>query len=258
MRHRHKHIKNRLRHLKPKRSLFTRPVFWLAFFAVIMLGGLFYLFFFFGPLQVQAISVTGNEKIASQEIENAVWKDINKKIFTINNKSIFMVDTAMIKRNLLTGFPQIENVAIKKHWFKNIELQISEREPAAVFCPHQGAQNCRLIDIHGVAFEPAYSIAGQLIVREGQIAVDENIMQDIVKVRDDLKNNFQIDIKEVISSSPLLFTTAEGWQIHVDPAQDIGAQITTLDLLLTRAITPAVRKNLDYIYLQYKDRAYYK
>ena len=35
-------------------------------------------------------------------------------------------------------------------------------------------------------------------------------------------------------------------------------QITKMNLLLEQEIVPAQRKNIEYIYLQYQDKAYYK
>ena len=69
---------------------------------------------------------------------------------------------------------------------------------------------------------------------------------------------FQIYIKEAFVSNPLILKTSESWKLYVDPDGDIQSQITKMKLLLKDQITPAVRQNLQYIYLQYKDRAYYK
>ena len=267
MRHHHSHIKNKIRHLRPKRSLFTRPIFWLCILLLILSGGVFYLFFFFPKFQVQEVIVSGNEKTSSQNIEALVWQDINKKALGISHKSIFTVDANKIKKDILVELTGIKEVKVQKQWLQNIKIEVIERSPVAIFCPNNSNQNCFFIDDSGVIYESIDADKNQLIVRQvvadadlvaGRVVVDKSILDAIMRVKSDLKNNFQIDIVEVFSSNPLIFTTQEQWEIYVDPTLDIGAQITKLDLLLKNSITSAVRKNLKYIYLQYKDRAYYK
>ena len=95
-------------------------------------------------------------------------------------------------------------------------------------------------------------------ISTGENAIEKNIMDGIYKVQKNLKNNFQVDVKEAFVSNPLVFTTAENWKIYFDPKFDIDSQIIKMNALLKDQITPEARKKLQYIYLQYKDRAYYK
>src|SRR3989338_7682053 len=266
MRQRHSHIKSRLRHLKPKKNLLKRPLFWIALLVAAMSVGIFYLFFFFPPFQVQTISISGNEKITSQDIEAIAWQNVDKNLLGLGHKSMFTVNTVALRENLLARFPGLGEVNVTKRWLKDLGINISERQAAAIFCEGDSTQNCFVIDKNGVIFEPAYSTAGNLIVRQtvagaklsiGQTLVDKDMMASINRLKDALKNNFQIELRQALAANPLVITTHEGWQIHFDPEQDIGAQLTKLDLLLKNEITPTTRENLDYIYLQYKDRAYY-
>jgi hypothetical protein len=54
--------------------------------------------------------------------------------------------------------------------------------------------------------------------------------------------------------------TNENWQIYFDlnSMSDTDLKIAKLNLLLNGEITPEIRKNLQYIDLRFKDRAYYK
>ncbi len=264
--HRHKHIKSKLRYLKPKKSLFDRSVFWLALLFLVVAGGVFYLFFFFPQFQVQAITISGNQNVSSVDIQTAAWQNINKKVLGISSKSIFTVNTTQLKRSLLTGFPDLENVNVQHRWLAGIHLEITERSPVATFCASKSFEQCFLIDKNGVIYANGNPTENNLIVRQaggqtfitGMPVIDKSSMAVITKVKDDLQNNFQIHVKEALVSNPLIFTTTEGWKLYVDPSISIDDQITKMDLLLKNTITPAVRKKLQYIYLQYKDRAYYK
>jgi hypothetical protein len=55
-------------------------------------------------------------------------------------------------------------------------------------------------------------------------------------------------------------TINEGWQIYfsLDPDSDINTQLVKLNLLLSGEIPLENRKNLEYIDLRFKDRAFYK
>lgn len=268
MRHRHKHIKNKLRHLLPKRWFFQRPLFWAGFLVVLLATGIFYLAFFFPEFQVQAIRVSGNEKVASQDIETLAWQGVNKTIWGIANKNIFMFDVRTLKDRITTGFPAIEELSIKKQWPGRLEISIVERVPFAIFCPNQNEARCFIIDKHGVIYEIAQAIGeDSFIVRQavdeeklvtGQTVVEKHIMGMVADVAENLQKNFQISLKEVLVSNPLVFTTAERWKIYFDPAEDADGQVLKMNRLLKNEITPEIRKNLQYIYLQYKDRAYYK
>lgn len=268
MKHRHKHIKSKLRNLRPKKWFFKQPMFWICFLMLLLASGAFYLFFFFPKFQVQAIIISGNTNIPTREIEILALKEVDKTFLGVGYKNIFAVDATALKKHILTGFAGIEDVVIKKQWFENILVQIIERKPFAVFCPGKNNEQCFVIDRHGVIYETAQPVAeDSFIVRQyvdetklttGQALVDLRHMEAIIKIKDSLEHNFQINVKEVLSSNPLIMTTSEGWQIHLDPALDIDMQVSKLNLLLKNEIAPEVRKNLQYIYLQYKDRAYYK
>lgn len=233
---------------------------------LVVTGG--YLFFFFSPFQVRAIEVSGNEKITNSQIQTFAWEHVNKELFGIRHKSIFSFDAPEFAKNLLVAFPGIGQASTSGRWFGNLNLQVIERKPVAIFCPQKSRQDCFLIDENGIIYEAVVPVSSDVIVRAehsleapffmGRKIVDKNIMFALVKVKENLNNNFKIQVREVLISSSLIFTTTEGWQIYVDPTLDIQMQITKLELLLKNEITPIVRKNLQYIYLQYKDRAYYK
>lgn len=268
MKHRHHHIKSRLRHLRPKRSIFTLRIFWLAVLLVLLAGGVGYLYFVFPPFQVQTISILGNEKISKEDIENTARKEIKQQLLGLTYANIITMNTGALTQGILNTFAGIEKVVIKKSWLKNVQIEIAERKPVAIFCPDAGLQHCFWIDKTGVAYEPIdYVDKNYFIVRQtspmtdfvlGQIAVDQPSMNLIIEAQDNLWRNFQIGIREVAVQNPLIITTGEDWKIYFDPAQDARMQVSRMNVMLKNEITPDIRKHLQYIYLQYKDRAYYR
>lgn len=271
MNYRHKHIKPKIKKLKKRRKIYQSLLFWLFLLFLIISFAVLYLVLFYPKFQVSKIEIYGNEKIKSPDIENVALPGINRRIFSagifsISSKSIFIVDVESLIRKILIKFPDIEDIEAQKKLPDNITLKITERKPFAVLC--QNTDACFFIDKNGIIFEELENIPQNTFIihqesNDGKIFIGENIIDKkvidvIYKVQNNLKNNFQIDIKEIFISSLLVFKTSENWQIYFDPASDIDFQITKMSTLLKDEISLNIRKNLKYIYLQYKDRAYYK
>jgi cell division septal protein FtsQ len=275
MSYRSKHVKNKVHKIKPRKSIFRRPVFWYSILVLIIASACAYFFFFYPDFQVKNIIISGNEKINTKDIENLAWSQVSKKIFgifewNVFTKSIFLVDTGKINKEILEKFPAVESAKIDKNFPDKLMLGLTERKPVGVFCDNNN--DCFLIDGNGVVFEPSGGAAGTFItirrasensqIFAGEDVVNKNIMDAISKIEKNLKDNFQIDMQEAMLSNPfrLDIKTAENWEIYfgMDSNSNINLQLTKLDLLLQKQIPPAERKNLQYIDLRFKDRAYYK
>ncbi len=284
MSYRRKHIKPKIKRLKRRKKLIKRPWFWIVLAVLVISGILFYFMLFFSKFQVKNIEISGNEKINKGDIEDLTWLNINKKLLNnglinISTKSIFIVNSKKVIKGILAEFPAIEEVKLQKKLPRNIVLKIRERQPFSAFCSDyvgnarssinqdQITEECFVLDINGVIFDELQSIPQNMtVIKEklngkaflGQNIIEKNIIGIIYNVEKNLKDNFQIGVKEVLISDPLIFKTSENWEIYFDPKSDINLQITKMNILLKDEIPESVRKNMQYIYLQYKDRAYYK
>ncbi len=259
------------------------PVFWFALLFLTLASAALYFFVFYPDIQVADIIISGNKKTQSGLIKNAVLENINKEFlsvggWTLKSESIFLVDADALNKEILSKFPLIENLKIDKSLPHTLILGITERKPVAVFCPFMDALTnenqgrCFLIDQNGIIFESIsapvqdMAIVRQLIekgsVFSGEKAVDENIMAAISKINKSLKDNFKINVKDALITSPvrLDIITSENWQIYfnLDKGFNIDLQVAKLNLLLKDEILPEIRQNLQYIDLRFKDRAYYK
>lgn len=268
MNYRRKHINPKIRNLRPKKRVYKSPVFWAMVLALVIIISFFYLVFFWSKFQIQSIQVSGNVKVQIQEIEDVVTENIYKKLLWLSHKSIFIADTQKITSDILQKFPAIEKVYVKKKYPDSLMVKITERNQFAVFCTQPSEKNCFSIDKSGIVFEAVKSREKNILlltsdqdnkeVFTGENVIQKNVIDTISKIQAELKNNFQIDIQEAFVSNPLILRTSENWKLYFDPEGDIQSQITKMNALLKDQITPTARKNLEYIYLQYKDRAYYK
>ena len=275
MSYRKHHVKNKIHQIRPKKRFYKKPFFWAVVLVLILLASGIYIFLFFPGLQVKNVVVSGNEKISAEDLQNMASTGINRKIIGVGNwgifsKTIFLVDATSINRQILDGFPIIESVQITKKYPESIILGITERKPAGIFCEGTENRNCFLIDINGVAFEPAPQINQNFfIIRStisekevfvGEKAIEANIINAISKIEKNLKDNFQINVTEalILDPSRVDIKTSENWNVYFDLNSDINLEIIKLDSLLKNDIMQENRPNLQYIDLRFKDKAYYK
>ena len=257
--------------MRPKKKIVQRPLFWITLLIILLLGTGSYFILFFPKFQVSNIKIAGYQKVSNQDIEDLVLDNVKKKFIGndfigISSKSIFIASTAKIENSVYKSFPAIEEVAVQKELPNTLRLTIKERQPVAIFC--QDDDHCFFIDKNGVIFERIQDISGEyMMLKLAANAIDIELGKEVVspstidvvkKVEYNLESNFGIDIREILVSSSLIVRTAENWDIYFNPDSDINLQIAKLNSLLESEITQGQRKSLQYIYLQYKDRAYYK
>ncbi|MDP2741762.1 MAG: FtsQ-type POTRA domain-containing protein [bacterium] len=286
MSYRRKHIKTKIYKLrKPKKSILKRPIFWISFLFLIIVLSFLYIFVFSSIFQVKNIEVSGNEKIQNKDIQDFAFVRTGQKIISmgswhLESGSIFLVNYKKINKEILNNFSVIESVKISKKLPQTLTIEIIERKPLGAFCGSSVAvsetnsppakEECFLIDQNGIIFESLSEISdNMIIVRKpldikqmftGEKVVAENIMGIISKIERNLKDNLQINIEEAIISNPLRLDikTNENWQIYFDLDSDVDMQITKMNLLLNNEISTDARKNLKYVDLRFKDKAYYK
>lgn len=276
--YRKKHVKNKIHKIKPKKSILKRPWFWILIIALTIILSVAYFLFFYPTFQVENIIISGNKKVKTEELQKLVSDNINTKLINITalkltTKSILLVNSDKLNKEILEKFPLIEKIKINKNLPQTLILGVIEREPLGVYCTNaEFEQQCFLIDENGIIFEPVVVVPENItIVRQtiensqiftGEEVIAQNIMSMISIIKKTLKDNFQIDLEEALVTSPLRLNikTNENWQIYfsLDSGSDFNSQLIKLKFLLSGEISPEIRKKLQYIDLRFEDRAYYK
>ncbi len=248
--------------------------FWLVFLLLIIFGALFYFLAFSSFLQIKEIKISGNEKVATNDIENTIFDHLDRRIIFFDTKSILLADLRKADENLLKNFPQIFQVELKRKLFNTLLANIKERKPVAVFCQASqsspsaegldlGGQvnNCFFIDNEGIIFKEASEESSILKIEKtdradnlalGELMVGKEEMMKILRIESKLKNDFKLLAKEtLISGDRLNIKTSEGWEIYFNLGKDLNWQITELEAILKEQIIPDKRKNLKYIDLRF-------
>ncbi len=242
MPHKHHHRKQKIKGLRKKKKFYHFKAFWIALLLLVIGGGLAY-FLFLSPVFL----VEANAQ------------------YLIPGRSIFLINSRATEQAILKAYPDIETATVEKHYPATVTVTIKKRQPFSIFC--NGENACFSLDKNGVIFEAQANAGntglvvtsdGNQGISEGQQVITKEMAQALIKIRDNLKNNFNIDTREAFVSNPLVLKTSEQWKVYFDPTEDIDLQITKMDLLLKDQIPAKDRLKMQYIYLQYKDRAYYK
>lgn len=275
MSYRKKYVKSRIQKIKPKKSIFVRPWFWIIILALAFISGVVYFGLFFSGVQVKTIQIAGNQKVQGGDVKNLVEQNLDVKIISagnwqVNSKSIFFINLNIVRDEIMQKFPLIESVQVRKKFFQTLDIIISERTAVAVFCgiPREGA-DCYLIDSSGTIFEPVAGNEQNLMVVSqanltgdifaGVNAINASMLDFILKIQRSLKEVFQIDLQRALIASPVRVnvTTSEGWQAYFNFGQgpDIDSQLLKLSALLLDQLNAQSRENLRYIDLRFKDKA---
>ena len=279
--YRKSHVKNKIHKIKPKKSILKKLWFWLLILFFVVIFSILYFLVFYPGIQVTNVVVSGNGEIKTQDLQGIILNNDNTglvKFWDLNviSKSIFLINTDKLGKEILNKFPIIEKVTVNKQFPQTITLGITERKPVGVYCADTSDNNqqCYLIDQNGVIFEGIdlnllnvnFPVVRQTLqdnnLYTGENVVQQNVISAISQLQKDLQDNFKINIKDALITSPLRLnvTTDEGWQIYfnISGDPDTASQITKLNLLLNGSITPDIRKTLQYIDLRFKDIASYK
>jgi cell division septal protein FtsQ len=255
---------------KPHRYKIKKPLFRRRFLAwgllfLVVAGAIFYAVFLWKALWVEKVIVSGEGKIAKEEIERLAASQIEKKALFFDTRSILAVDTKKIREDILGAFPGIAEVEVKKSFFDAISISIRERVAVALW--HDGDSNF-LLDETGVIFEEAPVGASFLVIESpkpdlemtlGQAVMTEQEISRVLDIQSKLNQVAEVSIGKamLVSEDRLNVETTEGWEVYFNLRGDVDWQITELAQVLEKQISAAKRRVLEYVDLRFS-RVYYK
>ena len=252
--------------IKKKKSIFRSHFFWLFILTLIFLGGIFYLLFLSPFFQVREIKISGNEKVSSEQILSQVQKKIEQKLLFFTTRSVLLVNSKQIKKEILENFPQITEVYFKRKFPAILELKIEERKPIAIF---NFKESYFFIDKKGVIFKEVSEdksslpeIKDSLLTEKpklGERVVEEELISKILKISSELENlKVKIVEVEIVSDEKINLKTSQDWKIYFDPKKDLNWQLRKLKAVLETEIPLESRQDLEYIELRFGDLAPFK
>jgi len=251
--------------IKKRKSIFRNKIFLFLVLAFIIVDALFYTLFFLETFQVKKIIITGENKTSREELKSNIENNLEHELLFLETKSIFLVNTNNIKDNLLSNFPQIAEVKIKRRYPDALNIVVVERKEVAAW----GLEEIYFsVDGEGVIFEECSpEIESIKIVDKkntpplkiGEKVIEKDYFGKILEVEEKLTSELKIEIGEmIVFSKEFRAKTSAGWEIYFSPKEDLNWQLTKLSSVLEKEIPPERRKDLEYIDLRFGNFAPYK
>ncbi|MCX6763100.1 MAG: FtsQ-type POTRA domain-containing protein [Candidatus Moranbacteria bacterium] len=258
---------------KKRETKFSRVLFWLLL--LVFLGICGYILLFSSYLDVDAISVEGNQGISNREIEDRVMKSIEGKYFNFfPKKNFFFVNEKNINAALKSNFDQLEVASIEKKFPGKIFVQVTERKPELVWC---SGGVCYFIDKSGLAYGGAVGTDEELRGRSFLTVVDDSAVPvDLGKTKIDpdyigfieaanamLRDDLKLDPAESfhtsgMASREISVKNGEGWTVKLSSEFSVEDAKKIIQTLFEKELNGEVRKNLDYLDLRIENKIYYK
>jgi len=247
--------------IKKKKSILKNRLFWLVILILPIFFGIFYLILFHSFFEIKTIEISGNRKVSTENLENLLNEESNRRILAFSSRSIFLADFGRINREILKNFPHVNQVRLKRKFPSTLSLHIKEREAVAVF---DQTDKSFLIDKEGIVFDffdsgeeeqnfIKFKKPGEMEVdlMDRVIAADQ--LSKILEAESKLKNQLDILTEDIIIISEVRFDikTSERFKIYFNFQEDLDWQITKLKAVLEEEFPPGERGNLEYIDIRF-------
>ncbi|MFA6193587.1 MAG: FtsQ-type POTRA domain-containing protein [Parcubacteria group bacterium] len=258
---------------KKRERKFSRILFWLLFLGFLGICG--YILLFSPYLEVDSVSIEGNQDISKREIADQVAKSIEGKYFNFFPKrNFFFVNKKDINAALKSNFDQLEVASIEKKFPGTISIRVTERKPELVWC---SGGVCYFVDRSGLAYGGAAGVEEELrktgfltVVDDSAVPVDmgkTKISSDYIgfiesassMLRDDLKLDPAESFHTAgIASGEISVKNTEDWTVKLGSEFSIEDAKKVIQTLFEKELNEEVRKKLDYLDLRIKNKIYYK
>jgi len=248
---------------KRRRVWILKTLFFVGLFIAVV-GFILYLLFFSGFLDIKEISVNGLDKVNSDRFHNELNKRLNSKWLGLleRQRNVAFFDSDAFKAEALAAFPEIKEVSVSKEPPHSLNITITERETAGVWC---FVEVCRYFDREGHTWGEAAKSSGFLILvvddlRQNVETIDIDLLAGIMLISERLKdmnifiNKFTIPDKFIGDLSAF---TSNDYELIFSTDSDINSQLEILDIFLKEKEDSSNFKP-GYIDLRISGRIYFK
>lgn len=252
---------------KSKAHFLRSKFFWFGILFSLLFAGLFYFFIFSPFFQIDRIKISGNKRIPNESIINYLNGKLEKNIFFLKTKSIFLVRPKLLRKEVLKEFPAASEAFLKRRFPSEINVQVTEREAVGNW---RSQEECYLIDKEGILFEKGEEEQKLTIISEspfqninlGEPIIDGEIIQGIIDINQELRGgSCKLDITAFSladGASKLTVRIENNWEIYFNPQKSLQDQLFNLGLVLKEKIPQERLGDLEYVDLRFGNKVYFK
>jgi len=251
---------------RQRRARFVVKAIIFLVLIVFVCGGAIYLLFFSRFLDLRSMTLNGLDTLSSGEVRTEIDKTLNSKIFGYlpRRNSVLFINSNKLRGYLLSQFPVLQSVEIKKNFPHELAINFLERKAVGVWCYKGG--NCQYFDSDG-------NVWGQVIKSSGflMVIVDDQRNTDTKQIDKDyllavktfLDNPklLPFSVKDIIlaqdSFRDYIVNTSAGYPLYFSLDSNIIDQVKVLNIFLENKGKDG-NFNPQYIDLRINGRVYYK
>ncbi|MFO0702565.1 MAG: FtsQ-type POTRA domain-containing protein [Candidatus Andersenbacteria bacterium] len=236
----------------------------------ILLIGVYILIFWTPTFRVEQPVVTGTQRVDASVIQAAVAPQLNGlRWLVFPRRALLSAPTTDIEHAAEQASGSIEHVAVRKELPNTLRLEVTERQPKAIW---SAAGNFFFVDDRGIAYDQiqrseSRDVSLPVIVDEagtpteaGDRVTTTDALTFVADVYAELTRGGGIGINFFVAPSrlapDLILVTSEGWKVYFDTTTDAHQQVLTLQTVLKQQVKD--RRNLKYIDLRVPGRVFIK
>ncbi len=156
---------SRLKERRQKKRL-TVSIVLLTLVFLVGAGGVALLYI--PQLRIHDVVIVGAQTADPKQIETAVLEVLHRKVlYLLPKDSLFVYNDTELQGMIKKTFPKIKTATITLKDFHTIEVVVTERKPAALWCgaKRDDPKTCMYLDEGGVVFGEAPAYSGDAYVR---------------------------------------------------------------------------------------------
>ena len=174
-----------------RRKVWILKILFFVGLSVVIVGFILYLLFFSGLLEIKEVSVNGLDKVDNDKFNDGFNKRLNSKWLGLleHQKNMFFFDSGAFKAEAFAVFPEIKGIFISKKPPHALDIDVTEREIAGIWCFVDG---CKYFDKEGVTWGETTRSSGFLILvvddlRLDSQSIDLKLVADMMLIYERLK-----------------------------------------------------------------------
>jgi len=242
----------------------------ISFGLIIIALGLIWFFFFSPVFIINAITVSGAERISSEDIENLAWEQAKKRRFVVGSQiNINLYDKEELA-NVLEAKYGLESLDINKK--QTHEIIINLREKAYAIIWKEGEKYYYLAADGDITMEadsaeiaakeyPLIENLAKSKISDGKVAADKKIFDGSKIIYEKFKNKYpELAMDKFIIDDEiniLKLALAGGPTIHFDYNENIDDQLLRLFTLIDETLKMDLNSKT-YIKLEFGEKIFYK
>jgi cell division septal protein FtsQ len=250
--------------IKRKKSLFENNIIYGSFISLFLFSFGVYLFIFHPLFQVSSVVIESSENINEKNLVDYVNQKIQRKLFFLNSKSIFLFSEDKTQNEVLSQISTIKDISIEKVFPGEIKIKFVERTPALICCKEHNTKYCYYLDREGIAFQKFNNVKKNLflIIKKGEYllgdkVLSKNCIESIFFLINELRRlKIETNYINLEKEDTITLITKDRWNILFS-LENYEKELKNLKLILEK-IDEDKMQDLDYIDLRFGDRIYYK